>query len=250
VSRLRTPPRVAHASSLTDSERQSVRTTPRRFRIGTNSTPRSWPSRVRLRSISGRRDRDREAAESPWHRSSRGTDPARPGGLSVARDASSSRALSLLFDHFGSRVAFGPEHPSSRQRRAGDRAAQTGLNSRTPALDTTRGAACRLIRPGCRSPAATTNSGVLQAPPACETPLFARRRRLTQRANSIGVDARVTPLDPPGNPKAAAPRQRVSAQPAIQRLRRSDSTSSSRSRGGRLGEATVSPGSAETLAPA
>jgi hypothetical protein len=39
-----------------------------------------------------------KAAASPWHRSSRGTDLARPGGLSVPRDASSSRALSLLFD--------------------------------------------------------------------------------------------------------------------------------------------------------
>src|SRR5690242_15775620 len=66
-------------------------------------------------------------------------------------------------------------------------------------------------------------------------------------ASSIDVNARVTPLDPPGNPKAAAPEQRVSAQPAIQRLRRSVWTSSSRSRSGRLGEATVSPASAETL---
>ena len=39
-----------------------------------------------------------KAAASPWHRSSRGTALARPGGLSVPRDASSSRALSLLFD--------------------------------------------------------------------------------------------------------------------------------------------------------
>ena len=83
------------------------------------------------------------------------------------------------------------------------------------------------------------DSHLLIAPPA----------RLPHRASSIDVDARVTPLDRPGNPKAAAPEQRVSAQPAIQRLRRSISTSSSRSRRGRLGEATVSPASAETLLP-
>jgi hypothetical protein len=35
------------------------------------------------------------------------------------------------------------------------------------------------------------------------------------RASSIDVDARVTPLDPPANPKEAPPEQRVSAQPAI-----------------------------------
>jgi hypothetical protein len=46
-------------------------------------------------------------------------------------------------------------------------------------------------------------------------------------ASSIDVDARVTPLEAPGNPKAAAPEQPVSAQPAIQRLRRSVSISDS-----------------------
>jgi hypothetical protein len=49
-------------------------------------------------SISGGVTETAKAAASPWHRSSRGTDLARPGGLSVPRDASSSRALSLLFD--------------------------------------------------------------------------------------------------------------------------------------------------------
>jgi hypothetical protein len=48
--------------------------------------------------------------------------------------------------------------------------------------------------------------------------LSAERRGLLLWASSIDVDARMTPLEAPDNPKAAAPEQRVSAQPASQRL--------------------------------
>jgi hypothetical protein len=68
-------------------------------------------------------------------------------------------------------------------------------------------------------------------------------------ASSIGVDARVTPLDPRGNPNAAAAEQRVSAPPAIRGTAslRLDKQQSFAKR--RLGEATVSPGSAKILLP-
>ena len=50
---------------------------------------------------------------------------------------------------------------------------------------------------------------------------------LLLRANSIDVDARVTPLDPPGNPKGAPTGAARLAGAGYQRLRRSVSTSSS-----------------------
>ena len=54
----------------------------------------------------------------------------------------------------------------ARRRRVGDRAAHRGPISRTLARDDTRGRSGRSGRPGRRSPARTTNSGVLPPPPA------------------------------------------------------------------------------------
>ncbi len=89
--------------------------------------------------------------------------------------------------------------------------------------------------------------------PTLTSPLSPNRQHdtgLLLRASSIDVDARVTPLDPPGNPKGAPTGAARLSAAGYQRLRRSVSTSTAvRSRSAQLGEATVSLASADTLLP-
>ena len=66
------------------------------------------------------------------------------------------------------------------------------------------------------------------------------RATVLLRASSIGVDMRVTPLDPPDNPEAAATDHRDSLRPEVQPERRSATPSSSRPRSDRIRRATVS----------